>query len=169
MHPEAYAFVQSLAPSIALDAAILEIGSRDVNSTAQGLNVRDLFPAARYVGIDVCAGPGVDYVTSCLHFDGGTSYDAVIATEVLEHMPDPESLIDCAARALRRGGLLILTCASYVRAPHGVDGGPVGTEHYAGIHPDWLHFVLAYWTDVKIVHVVERGDIYASARWPHAR
>lgn len=79
---------------------------------------RQLLPSgACYLGIDTInaqAHFGYD-MPDTLYFDGprwpvaDASVDTVIATETLEHVPDPEVFLSEARRALRPGGTLILT------------------------------------------------------------
>lgn len=68
-----------------------------------------------------------------LPFDDGT-FDAVIAAEILEHLPDDHTAIAEAARVLRPGGRLAVTvprwwperiCWALSRAYHEVEGGHV--------------------------------------------
>jgi hypothetical protein len=167
MHPQAYIFVARGLErlNIADDAKILEIGAYNVNGSA-----RDLLDAsADYTGLDVRPGPGVDIVSDCAAYDGDQQYDLVISTETLEHMTDPKTLIDCAEKALKMGGGLILTCASPERVPHGINGGVVGAEHYKGITPERLRRWLSDWDDARVEHHSERGDLYATARKPKRR
>jgi SAM-dependent methyltransferase len=145
---------------------IVEIGSYDVNSTAQRMNPRDLFPGATYYGIDLRAGPGVDEVASAAEFDGKGKFDLCISMEAMEHCPDPQSIIDCAWRSLKPGALLILTAAGPERAPHGVDGGAVGDEWYRNLSTADLQAILAAWDAVQVVHNPSAGDVYATARKP---
>lgn len=159
MHKEAYQWIKEQAALIAWPGQhVLEIGSYNVNGS-----VRALFPETQYVGIDRRPGRDVDIVCDARDVDYEGSYDIVVSTEVLEHEVEPEAIIACAWRALRPGGVLLLTIASPERAPHGCDGGPVGTEHYAGIAPRALHKMLHDWDGVVIEHYRERGDVYARA------
>jgi SAM-dependent methyltransferase len=72
---------------------------------------------ATYIGIDTAeAKTAFGYETpDTLYYDGFTwplgsqCADAVLATETLEHVPEPEQFIGEAARVLRENGLLILT------------------------------------------------------------
>lgn len=161
MHPPAFAFVRAALIGL-MPTRVLEIGSLDVNSTAQGLDVRRLVPVADYTGIDERAGPGVDVVVGARDYDGAGMFDLVISTEAAEHTPRPEDIVQCAWRALRPGGVFVLTAAGPGRAPHGCDGGALPAhEWYANITPDALATWLQSWQDVQIV--VGGGDIYATA------
>ena len=162
MHPAAYEFAQSAAAPLDLAGAnVLEIGSFIVNGS-----VRPLFAgAASYVGIDVRGGPGVDAVIAAADYDGAGAFDVVVSTETMEHMPRPQDVIECAARALKPGGVLILTMAGPKRPHHGIDGGDVRDEPYGNITPDALAAMLAHgWTHVKVVHNEDAHDVYATAR-----
>jgi|SRR6516164_4511783 2-polyprenyl-3-methyl-5-hydroxy-6-metoxy-1,4-benzoquinol methylase len=57
---------------------------------------------AREKGLDVRVGHAGRY-------DVGREFDVVIASEVIEHMLEPQSLLENAARHLRPGGMLLLT------------------------------------------------------------
>lgn len=164
MHDEAYRFVaRTLAERSITPRRVLEIGSYNVNGS-----VRPLFWSAdTYVGIDLRPGPGVDVVGRAADLDR-TGFDTVVCCETLEHDPEPVVTIAAAWRALKPGGWLILTAASYTRAPHSCDGLPVvpANEHYQGIHPDDLRAMLGAWWSVSIEHYAPRGDVYASAQKP---
>jgi len=161
MHREAWQFVRGAVQALDVQGArVLEIGSRNVNGS-----VRPLFAGcAAYVGIDVRDGPGVDFVSSAEDYDGKGAFDICVSTETMEHMKAPQALIECAKRALKTGGILILTAAGPSRAPHGIDGGDVGREPYKNIEPARLRAWLDGWQDVS---VIEQGDdVYAVARKP---
>lgn len=163
MHQEAHLFVADSLARLELprDIKVLEIGSYNVNGS-----VRDLFRGADYTGLDIRDGRGVDIVADCADYDGKHAYDLVVSTEAMEHMTEPKTLIDCAERALKRGGVLILTCAAPERDPHGIDGGAVRDETYQGIAPARLKRYLADWDEVAVEHHPRRGDLYATARRP---
>jgi SAM-dependent methyltransferase len=88
----------------------------DVGAGAQPY--RPLMPAdARYPAIDVnLASEGFGYeMPDTEYYDGDVwpvadaSIDVVLATETLEHVPDPAQFLAQARRVLRPGGKLILT------------------------------------------------------------
>ena len=58
MHQSSLRHVKDLLSRYAIDAGtVVDIGSMDVNGT-----YRHLFPAWRYIGVDMEPGPGVDIV-----------------------------------------------------------------------------------------------------------
>lgn len=59
---------------------------------------------------DFCEGPGVDFVADVTHlpFEDGT-YDIVLSMQVLEHVTDPQKVVQEMARVLKPGGQLFLT------------------------------------------------------------
>ena len=73
-----------------------------------------------HVGIDLAEGPGVDHVIE----PGGAwpfedaSFDAVLCTQVLEHVADLEHFLGELRRVLRPGGRLVLT-VPFVYDEHG--------------------------------------------------
>ena len=92
---------------------VLEVGSRDVNGST-----RDLF-SGQHVGVDLMAGPGVDYVDDVERWRTlpealrENAWPVVVSTEMLEHTPHPWRAVESMVRALQRGGRLIIT----TRAP----------------------------------------------------
>lgn len=101
------AFLQAHIPA---GASILELGC------GQGL-ILDHLTGHDRLGVEispdeasVASGKGHDV---CLghagRFTAGRTFDVVIASEVIEHMLEPQSLLENAARHLRPGGVLLLT------------------------------------------------------------
>lgn len=165
MHEAAYRFVAAVVESERLSRLrVLEIGSYNVNGS-----IRPLFAdSTHYVGIDRRPGRDVDIVAEASEFDGAGEFDVAISMEAMEHTPRPRDILECAGRAIKRGGILILTCASPVRAPHACNGGPVvpPNEHYRGIDPNDLLTEMREmgWKEVQVSHNSTAGDLYAKAR-----
>lgn len=157
MHPEARWYVESHASHEPI--TVLECGARDVNGT-----VRDLFPNATWIGVDIGEGPGVDVVADFADYTHPEPVDLVVSTEVLEHTSRWREIVASAARNLRDGGKVIITAATHGRAPHSaIDGSAdIGSEHYANIDPYELHEELGRW--FSQVHVQKNGtDVQAVA------
>jgi SAM-dependent methyltransferase len=165
MHAEAMNFLARARQMLAdvEKCAVLELGSHDVNGSA-----RPLFAsAARYVGVDLWPGKGVDVVGDARSYDGEGQFNICITTEALEHDPEPWVLLQSAHRALMPGGILILTAAAPPRKPHSCAGveGELNGEHYGNIDPaaltNWLHE--GGWGLVRLEWDNWHGDVYAIA------
>jgi Flp pilus assembly protein TadD len=117
MHWEQVQFIRSVKavfPAYFSGGTVLEIGSYDVNGS-----VRPLFDAARYVGVDLIAGPGVDVVCSGHEFRSEERFDVAISTECFEHNPFYAATFLNMARHVREGGMVLFTCAGEGRPEHG--------------------------------------------------
>ena len=75
-----------------------------------------LFPPGAYTGVDVAiSGRPASMKNPDFYYDGRTlpfsdkSFDGVLCTQVLEHVPNPEALFTEIHRVLRPGGRLILS------------------------------------------------------------
>lgn len=137
MHPAAFMYVtQRVSELDTVGVTVLDLGSRDVNGTPRNL-FRD---AARYVGVDICAGPDVDIVTDAAELDLGETFDVVVSTELLEHAERADAIVASARRHLKPGGTFIATMAGPGRAPHGASGeaAPPPGEWYCNVSPDEL-------------------------------
>lgn len=156
MHTEARSFCQSVANEIgAIAGNGLDIGGQNVNG-----HCRDLWPHLKWTIIDPALRVGLDN-------DGGElievqddlfvsadatlwqptlTYDLVLCTEVFEHVQDWIKLIELAEKALRIGGLFVITCASIGRTPHSAhDGGmPYADEWYKNLSAEELGDQLLY-------------------------
>jgi SAM-dependent methyltransferase len=99
---------------------VLEIGSIDVNGNLRP-TVEMLGPR-EYVGVDIEKGRGVDVVCSAedvLDKFGKESFDAVISTEMLEHIRDWRRVVSNIKNICRPGGVILLTTRSYGFKYHG--------------------------------------------------
>ena len=77
-----------------------------------GAPYRPLFQSVtQYVRADVTPGPAVDRLlpASGLTEEPAASYDAVLSTQVLEHVPDPDAYLGECARLLKPGGRMLVT------------------------------------------------------------
>jgi SAM-dependent methyltransferase len=128
------AFAEQLSP-----------GSRVLDAGAGACKYRPFFAHCEYASQDFCQyhgdlvkyAPGIDYVCDITRIplpDG--SLDAVLCTEVLEHVPDPMAVLKEFARLLKPAGRLLLTtplgCALHMEPYH----------YYGGFTPYWYEYWL---------------------------
>jgi SAM-dependent methyltransferase len=104
-----YLAVQKFAKLTTPESSVLDVGC--------GLKpYRDLFPAQKYVGIDIeTGGHSNDQKHVDSYYDGehipfdDRSFDFVLCTQVLEHAEKPEKLIEECARVLKPGGKVLFS------------------------------------------------------------
>jgi SAM-dependent methyltransferase len=111
MHEQAMDYVARWRTSE--DLCVLDIGGRNINGS-----LRDLFPNAVYVALDIEDAPDVDIVADARTWEPDARYDLVLCTEVFEHVEDWHAILATAVKALAPGGRLIVTCAGEGRFPH---------------------------------------------------
>jgi SAM-dependent methyltransferase len=108
----------------ALDKEILkQIASAQISINDNWLDVgcgirpyEEFFPEGTYTGVDVeSSGRSLDLKTPDIFFDGNrlpfpdASFDGVIATQVMEHVRNPDILLSEISRVLKPGGTFLLT------------------------------------------------------------
>ncbi len=161
MHEQVFTWVAArVADRAASAAAVLEIGSLDINGS-----VRPLFPGAtHYHGLDLVAGDGVDEVADASTWTPPRTYDVVVSAEVLEHAPTWREILEMMWSATAPGGLLLMTCATDPRPPHSaVDGWDVRDgEYYANVAAGDVRAMAAAWSARRwsVTVARDRGDLY---------
>lgn len=169
MHIEAYeGFARMLAQTgIQTDLRYLglDVGGADVNGS-----VRDQLPNADWIGLDIEPAPGVQIVADAATWRSGSqAFDLVIATELFEHAEAWPEIIATMAHALSSEGLelLIATCASTGRPPHGARGewGVPAGQYYGNVDPADLRTELEkYFLEAYVEYNPHPGDAYMWAR-----
>lgn len=104
-----YDFVEQAGTSVSTGARVLDAGAGDGR-------YRYEFRHTQYVGVDLAVGDarvdyrGLDVVCDlvALPFDMAT-FDAVLCTQVLEHVPEPQQVLREVSRVLKPGGRLFLS------------------------------------------------------------
>lgn len=162
MHREAFEFVRRVAQALPPLHRVVEFGSKIHNGS-----VREIFTDAfDYLGIDLEAGPGVDWVADAADWRAKEPFDCVVCCEVMEHTPKLVGILAAAYAALRPGGVLILTCATAPREPHGACGGSLQAgEYYRNVSPDDMFQALKVvgFTVALLDHFAPVGDLHILA------
>jgi len=96
----------------------------------------------------------VDYVGNIWEIaEKDESFDAILCTEVLEHIPYPEQTIKEFSRLLKQGGMLLLT-APFCSIPH-----MEPYYHYNGFSKDfYIYFANKY--NLKILSIETNGNAF---------
>jgi SAM-dependent methyltransferase len=90
------------------DKTVLEVGSKYVNGSVRPL-IELFCKPKQYVGVDIEHGKYVDLVLPAerlIDYFGSESFDAVITTEMLEHVYDWRTVLNNIKAVLKRGGYI---------------------------------------------------------------
>ena len=130
------------------DAAVLDVGcgggllSEALAQAGARVTAIDLAPnllkIARLHGLE--SGVKVDYremQVERLADEAPASYDAIACMEMLEHVPEPASIIEACARLLKPGGRLFVSTLN--RTPAAFALAIVGAEYIAKVLPKGTH------------------------------
>lgn len=129
--PDRVAWVEACLRELPQGASLLDVGAGELRFkrasahllyTAQDFGRYDGRGDARGLQTGTFDQTGIDILSDITNIPRpSASFDAILCTEVLEHVPDPLSALDELARLLRPGGRLILTMpfVSYTHfSPH---------------------------------------------------
>jgi SAM-dependent methyltransferase len=163
VHPEALAWLEQHTERFRNQPIrVLELGARNVNGSPRTLPALD--HCTSYIGVDLEPGHGVDLIGDAADIVLAHKFDLIICTEVLEHTPRWDEIIDNATRHLAAKGTLLLTAAMDPRPPHSaVDGGELrADEHYQNLNPNQLDTLLDKlgYGEYTIETHTDRGDLY---------
>ena len=130
------------------DAAVLDVGcgggllSEALAQAGAKITAIDLAPnllkVARLHGLE--SGIKVDYremPVEALAEQAPASFDAITCMEMLEHVPEPASIIEACAKLLKPGGRLFLSTLN--RTPAAFALAIVGAEYVARVLPKGTH------------------------------
>lgn len=162
MHKTAYDDARKFVEKYRKDGAgmVADIGSLDINGT-----LKPLFSGRckGYHGIDICLGLNVDIVVDEPYNwreIKAESYDTVVSTQCLEHVPQPWLWIGEVARIARHGGLIYI-CAPNTMAYHAC---PVDCWR---VWPNGMQALMEYgFLEVMDCYKNEHGDTTGIARKP---
>lgn len=106
--------VKNLYPLSFKDCVVYDFGSLDING-----NNRVHFENPEYTGIDLGEGKNVDVISKAHEFRPRKKADVVISTEMLEHDMYWKKSLQNMLKLLKKGGLMVVTCATHGRPEHG--------------------------------------------------
>ena len=106
--------VKALHPTYFDKVKVLDIGSLDING-----NNKVLFTNSDYTGLDIAEGKNVDVVSVAHEFKTKVKFDVVVSTECLEHDIHWKQTLKKMIQLTKKGGLILLTCATTGRPEHG--------------------------------------------------
>lgn len=142
---------------------VLEAGAVNVNGSLREF-IQGYSPA-RYVGIDIVPGKGVDEI--CDVYDiltrfGPGSFDLVISTEMLEHVQDWRLAISNMKNVLSPGGAILITTRSigFPYHPYPVD--------YWRFQPQDMNTIFADFIIESIEQDQEAPGVFIKAVKPQA-
>lgn len=159
MHHECRKFLRKF---FTLDPlSVIEIGSRDINGSA-----RAFFPNAKWIGLDLYHGTGVDIVVNAVDYSPQETVDLVVCCEVFEHTMHWGEIIKRVISWLSPGGRFIVTCAGPGRPVHSAIAGEKVLhpgEHYENLAQDDLRaaMLLAGFDSVETSEDPIACDTYA--------
>lgn len=166
MHPEAYegfkwAVAEVKVPQPYAALRVLDVGGQNVNGT-----VHDLLPGAKITTLDL---ENADIIADARTWQPDQFFDVVIATEVFEHVREWRRVLMTMRKALDENGpgILIATCASNHRIPHGATGAPdpAPGEWYRNVKPADLQEMLEdLFTTCDVGYRYPPGDAYMWGR-----
>lgn len=146
MHKNVKLFVKNVKsqfPDMFRNKFVLDFGSLYING-----NVTEFFNNCIYTGIDIVPGYNVDIVCKAHDFkysqkvnnlfNSQGQADVCISFEMLEHDKYWKQSLKNMYSLLRRDGLMIVTCATTGRAPHGItnaspNDSPATNDYYRNI------------------------------------
>jgi len=154
MHNSAMEWVSSCLGKPQRDVGnnVLEIGSLDINGSIRGLFNTLISDGGLYFGIDLQAGPGVDFVADAARFKSDIGYDIVVCCEVFEHSSAWKEIVNNAHRLLCAGGLFIATMAGDGRPPHSaIDENPIRSwEYYKNVGQTEMDAALSAFSEREV-------------------
>lgn len=110
MNKDVHSLIRILSETIDFPEPIWEIGSYQVEGQEEIANMRKLFPAKQFIGIDMREGPGVDRIENIERIDApNNSAGSILCLFTLEHVKNFYAGIKELHRVLKPGGVLIIT------------------------------------------------------------
>lgn len=134
----------------ALAAARAEVTGIDASEDM--IQVASLHAAAQGLALDYRQATAESHAR-----DHGAHYDAITCMELLEHVPDPGSLLSACHRMLRPGGRLIVSTLN--RTPASYLLAILGAEYLLGLLPRGTHDYARFIRPSELVRWCREADL----------
>lgn len=147
--------VKDRFPQMFSNKNVLDIGSLDING-----NNRYLFEDCNYIGIDLAEGKNVDIISKGHEYKSKTKFDLIISTECFEHDKYWKETLANAYNLLKKGGMLLFTCATTGREEHGTSrqhgfASPHTQDYYMNLNISNIETVFNFNIDFSNHEIIE--------------
>jgi len=163
-HQQQLDFVQSVKdqfPEYFKGTKVLEVGSLNINGS-----VRQFFEPDQYIGCDLGEGAGVDIVCQGHELPyPNESFDVVISCECFEHDKHWEKTFQKMIDLVRKGGLVIFSCATIGRAEHGTTrtspaDAPFTNDYYRNLREEDFNQFKSSFDSYRFSQCLSPRDLY---------
>ena len=163
-HQQQLDFVQSVKdefPEYFKGTKVLEVGSLNINGS-----VRQFFEPGQYTGCDLGEGAGVDIVCEGHELPyPNESFDVVISCECFEHDRHWEKTFQKMIDLVRKGGLVIFSCATIGRAEHGTTrtspaDAPFTNDYYRNLREEDFDQFKSSFNSYRFSQCLRPRDLY---------
>jgi len=163
-HQQQLDFVQSVKdqlPEYFKGTKVLEVGSLNINGS-----VRQFFEPNQYIGCDLGEGAGVDIVCRGHELPyPNESFDVVISCECFEHDRHWDKTFQKMVDLVRKGGLVIFSCATIGRPEHGTTrtspaDAPFTNDYYRNLREEDFNQFKSSFDSYKFSQCLRPRDLY---------
>jgi SAM-dependent methyltransferase len=163
-HQQQLDFIKSVKdqlPEYFKGTKVLEVGSLNINGS-----VRQFFEPDQYIGCDLGEGAGVDIVCRGHELPyPNESFDVVISCECFEHDRHWEKTFQKMVDLVRKGGLVIFSCATIGRPEHGTTrtspaDAPFTNDYYRNLREEDFNQFKSSFDSYKFSQCLRPRDLY---------
>jgi SAM-dependent methyltransferase len=163
-HQQQLDFIKSVKdqlPEYFKGTRVLEVGSLNINGS-----VRQFFEPDQYIGCDLGEGAGVDIVCRGHELPyPNESFDVVISCECFEHDRHWEKTFQKMVDLVRKGGLVIFSCATIGRPEHGTTrtspaDAPFTNDYYRNLREEDFDQFKSSFDSYKFSQCLRPRDLY---------
>ena len=163
-HQQQLDFIKSVKdqlPEYFKGTRVLEVGSLNINGS-----VRQFFEPDQYIGCDLGEGARVDIVCRGHELPyPNESFDVVISCECFEHDRHWEKTFQKMVDLVRKGGLVIFSCATIGRPEHGTTrtspaDAPFTNDYYRNLREEDFNQFKSSFDSYRFSQCLRPRDLY---------